>query len=400
MKRLIVLAACMGLTYSASAQKDTSRVKFAPGTLVGKYYGTYDTSAKKPEIKLTERTGSLQTAPARQSDLRTSGVAERPQLQANQNVNPIEVSGTNRVTGIETGQRAAAPVSGISVGQRPQLQVNQNYNPIEVSGTERMAQIETTSPQASITSTPVTGSLPVQRRLNTNTTPRAIVQKEDTEYIDTRLGSSSPLYDTYEKNAYGAGSVTTNQHKGGGGVVEIIPAEPRPHSEVADFRNRLGSSSPLYDSYEKNAYGAGSITTNQNKSAARGAITSPQASPVLTPAANDSTDLYINRLGSSSPQYDTYEKNAYGAGAVTTNQNKRSGNGVFTPAGMVPDRSSRDSGKEETAIKPTTRLGSSSPDTDTYEKNKRGAGAVTTNPNKRGGGVPVTPGIQPEKSND
>lgn len=31
-----------------------------------------------------------------------------------------------------------------------------------------------------------------------------------TPYIDTRLGSSSPLYDTYEKNTYGAGSVTTN----------------------------------------------------------------------------------------------------------------------------------------------------------------------------------------------
>jgi len=30
-----------------------------------------------------------------------------------------------------------------------------------------------------------------------------------TPYIDTRLGSSSPLYDTYQKNSDGAGSVTT-----------------------------------------------------------------------------------------------------------------------------------------------------------------------------------------------
>ena len=29
-------------------------------------------------------------------------------------------------------------------------------------------------------------------------------------YMDTRLGSSSPLYDTWEKNKNGAGSVTTN----------------------------------------------------------------------------------------------------------------------------------------------------------------------------------------------
>ena len=29
-------------------------------------------------------------------------------------------------------------------------------------------------------------------------------------YRDTRLGSSSPLYNTYEKNDYGAGAVTTS----------------------------------------------------------------------------------------------------------------------------------------------------------------------------------------------
>ena len=32
-------------------------------------------------------------------------------------------------------------------------------------------------------------------------------------YYDTRLGSSSPLYDTYEKNDYGAGAITTNPNK-------------------------------------------------------------------------------------------------------------------------------------------------------------------------------------------
>lgn len=33
-------------------------------------------------------------------------------------------------------------------------------------------------------------------------------------YRDTRLGSSSPMYDTYKKNNNGAGSVTTNPNKG------------------------------------------------------------------------------------------------------------------------------------------------------------------------------------------
>jgi hypothetical protein len=35
-------------------------------------------------------------------------------------------------------------------------------------------------------------------------------QHTDPPYIDTRLGSSSPLYDTYQKNSNGAGSVTTS----------------------------------------------------------------------------------------------------------------------------------------------------------------------------------------------
>ena len=32
-------------------------------------------------------------------------------------------------------------------------------------------------------------------------------------YRDTRLGSSSPKYNTYKKNKYGAGGVTTNPNK-------------------------------------------------------------------------------------------------------------------------------------------------------------------------------------------
>ena len=35
-------------------------------------------------------------------------------------------------------------------------------------------------------------------------------------YRDTRLGSSSPLYNTYKKNDYGAGSITTNPNKSDG----------------------------------------------------------------------------------------------------------------------------------------------------------------------------------------
>ena len=46
-------------------------------------------------------------------------------------------------------------------------------------------------------------------------TPAPVQQTpENTIYRDTRLGSSSPLYNTYEKNNNGAGSVTTNPNKG------------------------------------------------------------------------------------------------------------------------------------------------------------------------------------------
>jgi hypothetical protein len=42
-------------------------------------------------------------------------------------------------------------------------------------------------------------------------------------YHDTRLGSSSPMYNTYRKNDYGAGSVTNNPNKGGGEAPAFVP---------------------------------------------------------------------------------------------------------------------------------------------------------------------------------
>lgn len=46
-------------------------------------------------------------------------------------------------------------------------------------------------------------------------------------YRDTRLGSSSPLYDTYKKNDHGAGAVTTNPNKinAGKNPPIILPAD-------------------------------------------------------------------------------------------------------------------------------------------------------------------------------
>ncbi len=86
-------------------------------------------------------------------------------------------------------------------------------------------------------------------------------------YRDTRLGSSSRNYNTYEKNAYGAGAITTNPHKSGG--ISFFP-EAQPDSntfhEPKIYRDtRLGSSSAPYNTYQKNDDGAGAVTTNPRK---------------------------------------------------------------------------------------------------------------------------------------
>ncbi|MEO6682927.1 MAG: hypothetical protein ABIN48_08875 [Ginsengibacter sp.] len=52
-------------------------------------------------------------------------------------------------------------------------------------------------------------------------------------YPDTRLGSSSPLYNTYKKNDYGAGAITTNPFKTGGHTT-IFTSPPIPNIPAND----------------------------------------------------------------------------------------------------------------------------------------------------------------------
>lgn len=78
--------------------------------------------------------------------------------------------------------------------------------------------VETTTPSVTnlpaVTTTSAITNAPVVNK-PVIVIPPAPVQKVQTQhtdptYIDTRLGSSSPLYNTYEKNSNGAGSVTTS----------------------------------------------------------------------------------------------------------------------------------------------------------------------------------------------
>lgn len=94
-----------------------------------------------------------------------------------------------------------------------------------------------------------------------------MVPKKTHIYRDTRLGSSSPYYNTYQKNDKGAGAITTNPHKTSG--IAIYPGNHFDSSTNVTphiYRDtRLGSSSPGHRTYKTNDYGAGAITTNPHK---------------------------------------------------------------------------------------------------------------------------------------
>ncbi len=118
-------------------------------------------------------------------------------------------------------------------------------------------------------------------------------------YRDARLGSSSPLYNTYKKNDYGAGAITTNPNKGSGSTVtETYPIQDSSQKSPIYRDTRLGSSSPLYNTYQKNDYGAGAITTNPNKGGG-GSFTPPSViSSEATP--QDSSQNNHNSLSKNS----------------------------------------------------------------------------------------------------
>ncbi|MEO9100661.1 MAG: hypothetical protein ABI267_10090 [Ginsengibacter sp.] len=85
-------------------------------------------------------------------------------------------------------------------------------------------------------------------------------------YRDTRLGGSSRLYNTYKKNDYGAGAITTNPHKTGSAVTYYKNNFNSSQKQSPVYRDtRLGGSSRGHRTYKKNDYGAGAITTNPNK---------------------------------------------------------------------------------------------------------------------------------------
>ena len=105
-------------------------------------------------------------------------------------------------------------------------------------------------------------------------------------YRDTRLGGSSPYFNTYKKNDYGAGAITTDPHKANG--IAKYPNDyfdSGHHSNKIYGRHQAWREVPeLYNNYKTNDYGAGAITTNPHKGNNSGV-----SIPYVTYPAPDST---------------------------------------------------------------------------------------------------------------
>ena len=105
-----------------------------------------------------------------------------------------------------------------------------------------------------------------------------------TYHYDTRLGSSSPVYNSYPKNDYGAGAITNNAGKTQSfGISHITSPLININAAPAIYRDtRLGSSSPLYNTYKKNDFGAGAVTNNPNKGSSAAPEFIPESRDTLT----------------------------------------------------------------------------------------------------------------------
>jgi hypothetical protein len=142
-----------------------------------------------------------------------------------------------------------------------------------------------------------------------------ILQAENQIHRDSRLGSSSQMYNTYQKNNNGAGAITTNPNKGSGSTFTPDFNSDSAQKSPVYHDTRVGSSSPLYNTYQKNDYGAGAITTNPNKGGGGGNFTPPPTSQI------NEVPVDTSFSNNASVPDTLYNKND--SGSVTTDPNKR-----------------------------------------------------------------------------
>lgn len=104
-------------------------------------------------------------------------------------------------------------------------------------------------------------------------------------HYDTKPGSRSPVYNSYPKNDHGADTLTNNPNKSQSLRIPHTIVQPaNPITAPTIYRDtRLGSSSPLYNTYKKNDFGAGAVTNNPNKGSSAAPEFVPESRDTLTP---------------------------------------------------------------------------------------------------------------------
>ncbi len=125
-----------------------------------------------------------------------------PPIPETAKVNPIS-NATEQPSSINSPLKAVPLQPNASEPTPPESEINKEVAPV----TQTASQVQT--PQ-----TPISNEA---GKINNNTKIRTDNYNPDPAspiYRDTRLGSSSPLYNTYKKNDNGAGSITTNPNKG------------------------------------------------------------------------------------------------------------------------------------------------------------------------------------------
>lgn len=181
--------------------------------------------------------------------------------------NPVTPEPQNKVPDLNLAPiTRTQPLNNNTASQKPVIKNEPISKPVVPQSTVAAESAQVPEPANTISNPSPTPATPPAPATVATSTPDTYPV-----YRDTRLGSSAPQYDTYKKNDYGAGAITTNPNKsGGGGIVnqnnanasEGSPAPNASENGQIYRGNRLGSSSPLYDTYQKNNYGAGSVTTS------------------------------------------------------------------------------------------------------------------------------------------
>lgn len=125
-----------------------------------------------------------------------------PPIPETEKVNPVS-NAAEQPGSISTPLKAVPLQANVSEPTPPESEINKEVAPV----TQTASQVPSPQTPVSNEAGKINNNTKIGTNNNYNPNPGPI-------YRDTRLGSSSPLYDTYKKNDNGAGSVTTNPNKG------------------------------------------------------------------------------------------------------------------------------------------------------------------------------------------